>query len=65
MMGVRLPISLIEELDEVYESDDRYWNRTHLVETALRKYIKDWHRDEEGTVKQPDTGEELEADRID
>ena len=37
----------IEALDSIVEQDDRFWNRTHLIQTALDAYVSDWEEGQE------------------
>ena len=32
----------IEKLDSIVEQDDRFWNRTHLINDALKMCVTRW-----------------------
>ena len=38
---------IVDDLDSIVEQDVRFWNRTHLINEALRMYVVQWEEDRE------------------
>ena len=38
----KLSASLVQRLDHILNHDERWYNRTHLIEQALTDYVVDW-----------------------
>ena len=51
----------IEELDSIVEQDSRFWNRTHLINEALRMYVTQWEEDREDPPED-DASDEVEEE---
>ena len=50
----------IEKLDSIVEQDNRFWNRTHLLNEALSSYVTQWEESREDPPVE-DMTEEVEA----
>ena len=49
-LNCMLPTELVEKLDYIYESDRRYFNRTHLIECFLSDCVEEWE-EENGEIE--------------
>lgn len=56
---------IVDDLDSIVEQDLRFWNRTHLINEALRGYIVMWEADQEPDPVEDMTEEVMEAEGID
>jgi hypothetical protein len=56
---------IVDDLDSIVDQDVRFWNRTHLINEALRMYVIQWEEDREDEPVNDMTEEVMEAEGID
>lgn len=57
-LTVSIERSTLAELDSIVEQDVRFWNRTHLINEALRMYVVQWEDDREDDPEESATDDD-------